>query len=133
MISGYVLGESLRPGAVFQPQGLRPRLRGVSRLDVSHSAAAGQPPSWTLVEWETDGDDVAALAEAFAEVLEPENGWYADFTAGDEHVVVFAGKVFRYRRGDEAGRAEAVAYGRSVGTPEHQLDWKEWPVDRTNS
>jgi hypothetical protein len=33
--------------------------------------------------------------------------------------------VFRYRRGDEAGRAEAVAYGRSVGTPEHQLDWEE--------
>ncbi|MFC8358308.1 hypothetical protein ACFUIY_00390 [Streptomyces griseorubiginosus] len=28
-------------------------------------------------------------------------------------------------RGDEAGRAEAVAYGRSVGTPAHQFDWPE--------
>jgi hypothetical protein len=37
----------------------------------------------------------------------------------------WSGKVFRYRRGDEAGRAEAIAYGRSVGTPEHQLDWQE--------
>ncbi|MFD9390499.1 hypothetical protein ACFWBB_07080 [Streptomyces sp. NPDC060000] len=40
-----------------------------------------------------------------------------------EHEV--AGKVFRRRRGDEAGRAEAVAYGRSLGTPVHQLDWDE--------
>lgn len=125
MIIGYVLGESLRPGAVFQPHGVRLRLRGVSRLDVSESATAAQPRSWTLVEWETDGDDVTALADALARTLEPENGWYADFTAGDEHVVVFAGKVFRYRRGDEAARAEVIAYGRSVGTPEHQLDWKE--------
>ncbi|MEU6252538.1 hypothetical protein [Streptomyces sp. NPDC047043] len=123
MISGYVIGESLRPGAVFQPQGLR--LRKVARIDVSGSATDAQPQLWTLVEWEADGEDVAGLARAIADTLESADGWYADFTAGDERVVVFAGKVFRYRRGDEAGRAEAVAYGRTVGTPEHQLDWKE--------
>ncbi|GCB42999.1 hypothetical protein [Streptomyces sp. NL15-2K] len=123
MITGYVIGESLRVGAEFQPRGLR--LRKVGRVDVSASAADGQPRAWTFVEWETDGDDVDGLARAFADALEPENGWYADFTAGDECVVVFAGKVFRYRRGDAAGRAEAIAYGRSVGTPEGQLDWAE--------
>lgn len=121
MITGYLIGESLRPGAEFRPRGLR--LRKVSRVDVSESATAGQPALWTFVEWEADGDDVTGLAEAFAVALEPEHGWYVDFGAGDERVVVFAGKVFRYRRGDEAGRAEAIAYGRSVGTPEHQLDW----------
>lgn len=123
MISGYVIGESLRPGAVFEPHGLR--LRKVGRLDVGASATDAQPRLWTFVEWESDGEDVAGLANAFSAALEPENGWYADFTAGDERVVVFAGKVFRYRRGDEAGRAEAIAYGRAVGTPEHQLDWRE--------
>jgi hypothetical protein len=123
VISGYVIGESLRPGADFAPYDLR--LRKVGRYDVSDSATAGQPALWTFVEWETDSDDVTALADALAGALEPENGWYADFTAEDERVVVFAGKVFRYRRGDEAARAEAIAYGRSVGTPEHQLDWKE--------
>lgn len=122
MISGYVIGESLRPGAVFEPRGLR--LRKVSRVEIG-GAAAAQPAVWTLVEWESDGEDVGALAQALAGVLAPELGWYADFVAGDERVVVFADKVFRYRRGDAAGRAEAVAYGRSVGTPEHQLDWPE--------
>ncbi|GAB2762013.1 hypothetical protein [Streptomyces bullii] len=123
MISGYVIGESLRTGAVFAPGGLR--LRRVTRLDLSGSATAGQPTAWTFVEWETDSDDVTGLAAALADALEPGNGWYADFTAGEDHVVVFAGKVFRYRRGDAAGRADAIAYGRSVGTPEHQLDWQE--------
>ncbi|WP_328979429.1 hypothetical protein [Streptomyces canus] len=122
MITGYVIGESLRAGAVFEPRGLR--LRKVSRVEID-GASDAQPPVWTLVEWESDGEDVGALADALAAALEPENGWYADFTAGDERVVVFAGKVFRHRRGDEAGRAEAVAYGRSVGTPGHQLDWEE--------
>jgi len=123
VITGYVIGESLRPGAEFAPRGLR--LRKVGRIDMAVGATAAQPGLWTLVEWETDGEDVDTLANALAGVLKPENGWYADFTAGDERVVVFAGKVFRYRRGDEAGRAEAVAYGRSVGTPGHQLDWEE--------
>lgn len=62
------------------------------------------------MEWEAD---------ALAGALEPAHGWYADFTAGDERVVVFAGKVFR------SGRAAAIAHGRSVGTPEHQLDREE--------
>ncbi|NEA99222.1 hypothetical protein [Streptomyces sp. SID13726] len=122
MISGYVIGESLRTGAVFEPGGLR--LRKVGRVGIE-SAAEGQPGVWTLVEWEYDGEDVGVLADALAGVLAPELGWYADFFAGDERVVVFAGKVFRYRRGDAVGRAEAVAYGRAVGTPEHQLDWDE--------
>ncbi|MET7686724.1 hypothetical protein ABZT06_01800 [Streptomyces sp. NPDC005483] len=122
MITGYVIGESLRPGAVFEPRGLR--LRKISRVEIDE-AADGQPPVWTLVEWESEGQDVGALADALAEALDPELGWYADFVAGDERVVVFAGRVFRYRRGDRAGRAEAVAYGRSVGTPGHQLDWEE--------
>ncbi|WP_169317099.1 hypothetical protein [Actinacidiphila oryziradicis] len=35
---------------------------------------------------------------------------------------VFAEEVFRYGRGDDAGQAEAVAYGRPVGVPDYQLD-----------
>jgi hypothetical protein len=63
------------------------------------------------------------LAAALAEALLPEDGWYADFQSPQEHVVVFAGRIFRYRKGDLAARARAVDHGRAAGTPEHQLDW----------
>jgi hypothetical protein len=39
--------------------------------------------------------------------------------------VVYAGRTFRYPRGDEKGRAAAVEYGRSVGVPETGLNWPE--------
>lgn len=48
---------------------------------------------------------------------------HPDFRTPEETFVVYSGKVFRYRRGDSAGRAEAEAYGRSKGVPENELDW----------
>jgi hypothetical protein len=54
-----------------------------------------------------------------------DGGWYTDFTVGDDHVVVFARKIFRYRRGDHTGTATAVPYGRTAGVPDHQLDWTD--------
>ncbi|MFE2427752.1 hypothetical protein ACFXJ5_13495 [Streptomyces sp. NPDC059373] len=126
MITGCLIGDSLRAGAVFEPRRLR--IRRITRLDVSAGAASGQPQIWTVIDFETEDhedQDVHGLAEDLAACLSAEGGWYADFATGDERVVVFAGKVFRFPRGDEAGRAEAVAYGRSVGVPDHQLDWRD--------
>jgi hypothetical protein len=39
--------------------------------------------------------------------------------------VVFAGRIFRYRRRDDTERVKVVDYARSVGVPEDQLDWAE--------
>ena len=60
-----------------------------------------------------------------AGALLTEDGWYADFTVGADHVIVFANRIFRYRRGDCDARREAEAYGRSVGVPDKQLDWND--------
>ncbi len=38
---------------------------------------------------------------------------------------LFAGRTFSYRRGDATARSEVVAYARSLGVPEAQLDWAE--------
>ncbi|TWD74999.1 hypothetical protein FB561_6434 [Kribbella amoyensis] len=121
MIKGILIAESLRPGTDLAVPGLR--LARLTRTDVSGSVVATQPTLWTLLHFEAADELADELAQALAGSLRPEDGWYADFTVGEDHVVVFTGKVFRYRRGDEAGRAEAVAYGRAAGTPEHQLDW----------
>ena len=50
-------------------------------------------------------------------------GWYVDFHTAEESFVVLAGRVWRYRTGDAAARAEVEAYARSRGVPDAQLDW----------
>ena len=92
---------------------------------MSESVSAVQPPVWTFLEFEADDAIAGLLAESLARSLLAEGGWYADFRAADDHVVVFAGKVFRYQRGGKDARAEAMDYGRVMGVPEHQLDWPD--------
>jgi hypothetical protein len=123
MLKGTLLAESLRIGADLNVPGLR--ATRLSRRDVSSSASAAQPSGWTFLDFEADDDVAGALARSLADALLADGGWYADFMVGDDHVVVFAGKVFRYRRGDQAGRAAAVEYGRTVSVPAHQLDWRD--------
>ena len=123
MVKGTLLAESLKIGAELSVAGLR--LTRVSQRDVSASVSTAQPPAWTFLEFEADDAVAGPLAESLARSLLDEGGWYADFRAGDDHVVVFAGKVFHYQRGDQDGWAEAMDYGRAMGVPEHQLDWPD--------
>jgi hypothetical protein len=123
MLKGTLLAESLRIGAGLDVVGLR--VTRLSRRDVSASASPAQPSVWTFLDFEADDDLAGPLAQSLADALLAGGGWYADFTVGDDHMVVFAGKIFRYRRGDQTGRAPAVEYGRTVGVPDHQLDWTD--------
>jgi hypothetical protein len=123
MVNGTLLAESLQIGAEVSVAGLR--LTRIYRRDVSASVSTTQPPVWTFLDFEAGDEAAGPLAESLARSLLAEGGWYADFGVGDDHVVVFSGKVFRYQRGDQDGRAEAMAYGRAVGVPEHQLDWPD--------
>ena len=78
-----------------------------------------------VAEYRQTGDGDAGggkLAQAFADVLD-QPGWYVNFESPAESFVVFPGRIFRYPRGDAAGRAEAQAYGRQLAIPEPQLDW----------
>jgi hypothetical protein len=123
VIRGILVGESLRPGTRLDLGAVRGAV--VARNDLGSNAGPGQPSRWTLIEFEAEDDEADRLASALAEILEPEGGWYCDFTVGGDHVVVYAGTIFRYRKGDAAGRARAVEHGRRVGVPEAQLDWGE--------
>lgn len=122
MLSGTLLAESIRVNAELSADGLT-----VTRI-VRHDEPDEPPemPSiWTIIEFTAEDDRADEIAGKLADVLIAEGGWFANFVVGDEHVVIFAGKVFRYRKGDEAGRAEATAYGLSVGCPADQLDWTD--------
>jgi hypothetical protein len=121
-IVGGLIAESLRIGAVLDEVPLI--VTKVSRSDVGDTDA-GQPRTWTFLEFETRDEDAARLAGALESALAAHGGWYCDFHSDTETFVVFAGRTFRYPRGDEQGRSNAAAYARSVGVPEAQLDWPE--------
>lgn len=122
MLTGVVIAESLRSDAQLDGRGIN--IARVKRVAVE-GGTDGQPPVWTLLEFEADEARAEALAEQLAAALDPVGAWYIDFHSANESFVVFAGKVVRYRRGEAEGRREAERYARSIGVPDSQLDWRE--------
>jgi len=122
VLSGTLLAESIRVDTELSIDGLF--VTRIFRKDFPDEPP-GMPTTWTFIEFQAEDERAGELAQKLADILIAEGGWYADFGVGNDHVVVFAGKVFRYRKGDEAGRAEATQYGLSVGCPANQLDWTD--------
>jgi hypothetical protein len=121
MYSGAVITQSLRPGTELT--GVRMVVDRLVTFDKS-DAADNQPTRWTMIFFQVEESDADHLAEWFAGSLISEPGvWYADFKNESEHFVIFPGRIFRYRLGDEEGRRQAVDHGRGLGVPEAQLDW----------
>jgi hypothetical protein len=119
MIEGTLIAESLRVGTNLE--NLTLIVRKISRYR-ARGTTPDQPDIWTVLDFAADEAGARELAEAFAGVLD-QPGWYVDFHSPTDTFVVFPGRIFRYPRGDQAGRADAQAYGRQLAIPEPQLDW----------
>ena len=122
MAWGALIGESMLVAAEVTPVGMT--VTKVSRIEAG-DASCGQPRLWTFIQFELPDDNAPVWAQQLVDALDPKHGWYCDFNTASEKFVVFSGRIFRYPRGDLRGRAEAADHARSVGVPEHQLDWPE--------
>jgi hypothetical protein len=121
--TGTLIAESLRVGATLEVSLTVRRVERVEPTDISDvQREAGIPSRWTLLHFEVADADAERLAAALADGLD-DVGWYADFHTDAETFVVFAGRVFRYAKGDRECRAEAEAHARACGVPEPQIDW----------
>ncbi len=118
MVTGVLIAESIPPPASLDAVALTVHTRErVRRDNISpEQRAAGFPADWTLLCFEVGDDDAPRLADALAGML-GDFGRYADFHTADESFVVYAGRVFRYPKGDADGRAEARAHGRARACP----------------
>lgn len=119
MIEGTLIAESLRTGTNLE--NLKLIIRKISRFQ-AQGTTPGQPGTWTTFDFIADEGEAVNLAQAFAGALD-QSGWYVDFRSPTETFVVFPGRIFRYPRGDDTGRADAQAHGRQLGIPDAQLDW----------
>ncbi len=122
MLTGCLIAESLRSGAALD--GMQLVVTRIRREDAG-DVSVGQPLTWTFIDFEAAERHAEALAGALSVALDEALGWYCDFRSPEETFVVFAGHVFRYPRGDRAGRARAEAHARAAGVPGVQLDWPE--------
>src|SRR6266568_410383 len=122
VITGVLIAESLRTGAHIE--GVTLSVRRIMRGE-DGDTAAGQPLTWTFIEFDAPLEEAEALATALSRAIDKRLGWYCDFRSPTETFVVFAERVFRYPRGDTVGRSDAETYARSVGVPASQLDWPE--------
>jgi hypothetical protein len=120
MIEGALIAESLRVGTNLEDLDLT--VRKISRYRAGGTTPE-QPDIWTVFEFEADEAAGDELARAFAGVLDDQPAWYVNFQSPALAFVVYPGKIFRYPRGDRAGREEAQAHGRRLAIPEAQLDW----------
>lgn len=100
------------------------QLTRIERVTVTNPSeeqrAAGLPAVWTLLHFELPDARAQAIAHSLADApMRP--GWYAEFNTEAETFAVFASRLFRYQRNDDAARAEAHAYGIAHGIPEEQF------------
>jgi hypothetical protein len=121
MLKGGLIGESLRSGLNLDDVPLT--VHRIERIAAPHPVG-GQPGVWTLVTFTADEKCADVIAERFSAALDGP-GWYIDFHTETEVFVVFPNRVFRYARGDWAGRSAAADYARAGGVPDAQLDWDE--------
>ena len=125
MLKGTIILESLRENASISGFQFVVREIGRGRPKLSpQQVAAGFPSVWSAMEFELGEEMAENLAKSLSHALNP-IGWYANFSSQGETFIVYPGRIFRYPRGDPAGRAAAQAFGRTLGIPEHQLDWSE--------
>ncbi len=124
MFKGTPILESLREDVSLSRFRFVVSAVGRGRPQLSaQQVAAGFPRVWSSIEFELDEASGAELARTLSDVLE--RGWYANFSSSAETFAVYPGRDFRYPRDDLVRRAEAQAFGQTLGIPDRQLVWTE--------
>lgn len=119
MFTGLIIKESLKTNTILTELGLK--IVRTEKWNVDKRAAEFQPDTWNAIFVEGEEEKIDAIANRLSHLILPK--WYANISKATTEYVIFNRKVFKHRKGDKTDAAEAIKYGRSIGIPEHQLDW----------
>ncbi len=80
---------------------------------------------WSLHTVEVPEADAEKVASLISKNLDynHKSAWYADFNNGKIFYVIFKNKIFKWKKGEKNGPAEARTYGISLGIPKYQVDF----------
>ena len=119
MFTGLIIKESIPSDTILAELGLK--IVKTEKWHIGERAAEFQPGTWHALSVEGDVGKIDTIAYELSLHISPQ--WYANMSNARTEYVIFHGKVFKHRKGDKTDAAAAVKYGRSVGIPDHQLDW----------
>ena len=119
MYKGLILKESLDNATILEDSRITVAKEKI--WNVGKRAVDWQPDTWTAVYVEGADTDVTEIAELISNSILDK--WYANLSDSIWEYVIFHKKVFSYKKGDKNIKQQAQKYGKSIGVPEHQLDW----------
>ncbi len=119
MLRGLILKESLEDLYALD-------LVHITRTETWEvsNAAGNQPTLWTALSFEAEESQAGLIARKLSQALKAQ-GWYTHASTSTHVFIIFPGKVFKDLKGDLTSREAAKQYGRGIGIPESQLDWRE--------
>jgi hypothetical protein len=79
---------------------------------------------WTKLKVTIPQDWAEFYAQKISEVMDPEHTWYADFKNDQTHYIIFYDRVFMIDRSQPLDYEDVKNYGRELGIPDYQLDFK---------
>jgi len=119
MYTGLILKESLENTDILTDK--RITITKEEKWNVGRSVVDWQPKVWTAIYVECADEDIEDIAIIVsASILDK---WYANLSDSKTEHVIFRKKIFSYAKGDSDKKQKAKNYGKSIGVPEHQLDW----------
>lgn len=119
MFTGLIIKESLLADTILTELGLM--IVRTEEWHIGERAAVFQPSTWNAIFVEGAEEKINKIAHNLSQAILPK--WYANLSDDATEYVIFHEKIFKHIKGDKTDAVEAISYGRSIGIPEHQLDW----------
>ena len=119
MYTGLILKESLKYVDILENKHIK--VSRIENWELGDRAADFQPDTWTALFIEGNEENIEYVAKKISKVILPR--WYANLSDDSTEYVIFHNKIFKHKKGNKKDAKEAIQYGKSIGIPDHQLNW----------
>jgi hypothetical protein len=117
--TGLIVKESLKNHRILEDKDIK--VLRIEEWVLGERAADFQPATWTAIYIEGSEENIEQVSKKISKVMLKR--WYANLSNDLTEFVIFHNKIFKHKRGDKEDAQKAIKYGKSIGIPEHQLDW----------